>query len=193
MNIIKKSILPLVISFNAVAESPPEITIPPLPGFQYYATVDKDSTPYSIKARKDYSVKLSNCGASLIAPSWVITAGHCITRAKQSNPKTIRVRFTSKNKDITFRRATKVYKHKYRDLALIQLKKQASYNVQPILLLKDNISPEDGYIKIKKVYNQRLYPNITTRSTKKSHNLYVSKSERKGKAGSSGSPWVYES
>ncbi|RUM74693.1 MAG: hypothetical protein DSZ12_05065 [Sulfurovum sp.] len=158
-----------------------------------YMLVTDETTPYSVESRKDYSLKLRGCVATLIHKNWAMTAAHCIPRRKVRHPNKIKVGYLNESGKYSYVRAKKVFKKKKADIALIQLKSSIE-RVEPVLMLNDRLKPQDKMIKIKKVSRKKSWSNIPARASKKKKvNLFVPKRFRKGKAGTSGSPWVYHS
>lgn len=158
-----------------------------------YMLVTDETTPYSVESRKDYSLKLRGCVATLIHKNWAMTAAHCIPRRKVRHPNKIKVGYLNESGKYSYVRAKKVFKKKKADIALIQLKSSIE-RVEPVLMLDDRLKPQDKMIRIKKVSRKKSWSNIPAKASKKKKmNLFVAKRFRKGKAGTSGSPWVYHS
>ena len=45
------------------------------------------SSPYQVESRVNYGASIRSCKAALIAPSWVLTARHCLGSKKVNNIK----------------------------------------------------------------------------------------------------------
>ena len=164
------------------ADAPPSKPVK----FEMVAT---DQSPYSMNDRRDLSLNTGGGKGVLIAPQWVMTASHCITWSKQKAGK-VNVRFTvSKGKSAQIG-VNKVIRHKSKDIALLRLVRPVKpAERQPVLLLR---GPLQGRLKIKKVAGGMAWSNIPAVG-KKDKFTVPNKRDRRGKAGTSGSPWLLHS
>jgi len=170
----------MVLSGSAKAPSPTQIK---------FEMVVEGKSPYLLNDRKDLSINTGGGKGVLISPRWAMTASHCITSSKQKAGK-VNIRFmVAKGKSAQIR-VDKVIRHKSKDIALLHLVRPVKAKEQmPVLLLRETLS---GPVKYKKVAGNLTWRNIP--AIGKKDNLVVrKKTDRKGKAGTSGSPWVLHS
>ena len=170
----------MVLSGSAQGPSPAQIK---------FEMVVEGQSPYLLNDRKDLSINTGGGKGVLISPRWAMTASHCITSSKQKAGK-VNIRFTvAKGKSAQIR-VDKVIRHKSKDIALLHLVRPVKAKEQmPVLLLRETLS---GPVKYKKVAGNLTWRNIP--AIGKKDNLVVrKKTDRKGEAGTSGSPWVLHS
>ena len=156
-----------------------------------FSVVDPEALPYSVEPRTNYAITLGGGKGVLISPSWVLTASHVITWDKQKDPWKLSMRFAGRDGEEY--RAAKVFRHPGKDLALVQLRQPILQGREPVLLMRDIIG-KGQKVTVKKVTEGRqdAWKNLPARGGRQD-NLYISKGQRKGGAGTSGSPWLVES
>jgi hypothetical protein len=157
-----------------------------------FKIVDPAALAFPKEPRTDLSVNVGGGKGVVIAPHWVITASHCISSKRKG---IVPVQYVDANGKKCTVMSDKVLRAKSVDIALVRLVKAAEGRT-PILLLKDGfpLTKNQSY-RLKKVAGNASWDDIPARVSTKSKGtrLYVSKEHRKGKAGTSGSPWVIHS
>jgi hypothetical protein len=146
-------------------------------------------SPYPLADRKDLSLNTGGGKGILISPRWAMTASHCITWRKQKAGK-VTINFPGpKGKKITVK-VTKVLRHKSKDIALLQLARAVKPEERvPVLLLREKVL---GKFPMKKCSGNAAWRDIP--AVGKNDNFAVpNKKDRKGIAGTSGSPWLMHS
>jgi len=177
---MKKTLLTVSILFSTQmiqAESPVEIPLPP----KVTTSVPDDYSISILNGRSDI------CKGVVIAPSWVLTAGHCATQGiTHVTSSTSKVRSKKRiDKKFKFRKGA--------DLALLKIYNAPFKSEEAITLLAKPILPEYGILdNIKVIHNAKkgiavVYDNLRLKARTKKQ---LKSLTPKGKAGSSGAPWV---
>jgi len=196
VEVLDESVLPLKPEVNpivTVCPTEPSITHPE-PEIDPILPVFPIELPFPEKTTSsnpsDYSVsilskKSDTCKGAIIAPSWVLTAAHCLKRG--TNYVT-----SSKVKDR--KRIAKKFKFKRGgDIALLKIYNAPFNEKNAVKLLANPLLQEYGVLdNIKVTHNAKrgtpaVYGNL--RLAVKNERTLKSLTP-KGKAGSSGSPWV---
>ena len=157
----------------------------------HFKIADPENLEFPKEPRSDLSVNIGGGKGVVISPHWVMTASHCISSKRKGVVPVKYVDQSGKSHTIL---SDKVIRSGTVDIALVRLTKPAK-NRQGLLLLKDGFPVSDKTYKLKKVAGNAVWKNIPARVSKKSkgERFYVSPNNRKGKAGTSGSPWVIHS
>lgn len=146
------------------------------------------------------------CTASLIAPSWALTAKHCVgskVRSGKIKPvlsfgmAPVRAKNTGKVREK--RKGVETFFYPGRDLALVKLNKPVT-NIMPVKLLASVITPDMPSAKMTvlgKLNKTAVHKNRPVRASKQQtgvlyHSKLKGEKSRPGKAGYSGGPWVIE-
>ncbi len=158
------------------------------PPVQFQMVVTGKS-PYPLNDRKDLSLNTGGGKGVLIAPGWAMTAAHCITWRKQKAGQ-VKVSFPGANGKGVNIKVVKVLRHKSKDVALLKLARPVKPEERmPVLLLREKVL---GKIPMKKVAGNMAWRGIPAVGKKDNFSV-PNKKERKGKAGTSGSPWLLHS
>ena len=146
-------------------------------------------SPYPLLDRKDLSLNTGGGKGVLISPRWAMTGSHCITSRKQKAGKVTVIFPGPKGKKIKVK-VTKVLRHKSKDIALLQLARAVKpAERMPVLLLREKVL---GKFPMKKCAGNAAWRNIPAVG-KKDNFAVPNKKDRKGIAGTSGSPWLMHS
>ena len=164
-----------LLTHTVEAESPIVIPLPP----QVSTSVADDYSISILNGRRDI------CKGVIIAPSWVLTAGHCATRGI-THVTASKLRFKKEiDKKFKFRKGA--------DLALLKIKSAPFKPESAITLLARPLLSEYGILdNIKVVHNAKsgkakVYENLKLKAKNRKE---LKSLTPKGKAGSSGAPWV---
>jgi len=146
--------------------------------------------PLSAASHKKYTLLAGGGMGALVAPDWIITASHCIT-SRHATAKNIPIHFINKNGRKIRVRGTHVFRYTHSDIALVKLASPLSPEQRtPAYLLSQPILKQHGTVKIDKAIVSTTYKGIPARVGRVKDRLYISTPDRKGKAGTSGSPWI---
>ncbi|MCP4321948.1 MAG: trypsin-like serine protease [Alteromonadales bacterium] len=165
---------------------------------QNYSNIQEvEFSPYSLESRSNYKAGIKKCRAALISPSWILTAKHCLGSKKENNIEKhgwVNLSYIDEGGEwhpVKYH-AKAIFRHPYKDIGLMQLSEPVTEpQIEPALLLSTPIKKGHGRFNMKKV-SGNVFHDIPVRAGRK-NNAFVSKPDRRGKAGSSGSPWVLES
>jgi len=207
---MKKSIISTIVSLSMtqliLAQSPPWMPLPPMPteliicpGVIELPNKPESTSPieHPIKDESakpnDYSVSLLRkkgsdiCKGVIIAPSWVLTAKHCATK---------NLTFVTDKKLRNKKRVVKKFRFKKgADIALLKIANAPFDEKSTAIVLGKALRADMGKLTYKKVTHntKKGTPKIYHSLTLVAKNTRVLKSlTPKGKAGSSGSPWVVD-
>lgn len=156
--------------------------------------VNPKENPFPITPRRDLCVNIGGGKGVVIAPHWVLTAAHCISSKRGDAVRM--TYFNEEGKKVTLT-SDKVVRHGATDLALVRFKPVIE-GKRPLLLLKDGFpvgkKGQPPY-QLTKIAGNGVWENIPARVSPKSggDRFYVTKDQREGKAGTSGSPWIMRS
>ncbi len=154
-----------------------------------YEMVVSGKSPYLMADRKDLSLNTGGGKGVLIAPGWAMTASHCITSRAQKGGK-VGIIFPGPKGKIIKVKVAKVFRAGHKDIALLKLARAVKPEERvPVLLLRDAVL---GKINMKKVAGNAVWRDIPARGKKDNLNV-PNKKDRKGKAGTSGAPWLLHS
>lgn len=154
--------------------------------------VTTGQSPFPMNDRRNLSVYCGGGKGVLISSHWVLTASHCITSNKAKSGD-VQVRFTTAQRKPARIGVDLVIRHKTKDLALLRLKRPVSKLERPaLLLLRQTLVKADGKLKIKKVAGSEVWREIPAVGAG-DHLRIPRKEDRRGKAGSSGGPWIIHS
>lgn len=159
-----------------------------------YLIADPDNLPYSTDDREDLSLQCGGGKGVLIAPNWALTASHCIG-SKLEKKGDVSVRFKLPDGHHRVVKVDRVLRHAYKDLALLRLERRVEpQEREPIILIRDALKPSDAYFQNNRVPIKKVAGNAAWRGIpalpRNDHLFIPEKKHRRGKAGTSGSPWV---
>ena len=158
-----------------------------------FKIVDPNLLEHPLQPRRDLSVTLGGGRGVIIAPHWVMTASHCISPKKEH---AIKVIYRDQNGIKRKIKGNLVIRHPTVDIALVRLVRPAPGR-DPILILKEPLPPRpiaQSY-RLTKLSGDSVWTNIPARVRTKyaGKHLKIAEQDRRGYAGSSGSPWIMHS
>lgn len=151
------------------------------------------------------------CTASLIAPSWALTAKHCVGSKVRNGSTKPTLRFgmaplrgknvkkaKKEGRILVSRKGTDVFLFPSRDIALVKLSKPIK-QITPVKLLSSPVTrsmPQVRMTVLGKLNGTSIHKKRPVKASRAHGSLYHSilkdEKSRPGKAGYSGGPWVIE-